>query len=100
MKRVVPGRTGVQLTVDYPGHSPKPQQDEETHPIKGIYVEDEDNVQDEGHQYHQSIEHLKLVLKKLQAKCIQLPYQLHHEEGEKGQAQVVEHLLKTKKKKI
>lgn len=53
---------------------------------------DEDNVQDKGHHHHQSVKHLKLVLEELQAKRIQLPNQLHHEESEQGQAEVVKHL--------
>lgn len=84
----------VLLTVDNPGHPPESQQDEETHPIKGVFMEDEHNVQHEGGHHHQSIKHLKLVLKELQAVSIQLPGQLHHEECEERQAQVVKHLQK------
>lgn len=55
-------------------------------------MEDEDNVQDEGHHHHQTIKYLKLVVEKLQAVSKELPSQLHHEECEKSQAQVMKHL--------
>lgn len=88
----------MRLTVNDPGYSPESQQDEETHSIKDVFEEDDDDVQDKGHQHHQSVKHLKLVLEELQAKREQLRNQLHHEEGEQGQAQVVKHLSNTKMK--
>jgi len=84
-----------ELTVNNPGHPPESQQDEETHPIKGIFMEDEDNVQQEGHHHHHTIKHLKLVLKELHLVSKQLPKQFHHKEGEKCQAQVVKYLPHT-----
>ncbi len=83
------------LTINDSGHPPESQQDEETHPIKGVLMEDEDNVQHEGNHNHETIKHLKLVLKKLQAVSKKLTSQLHHEECENSQAQVVKHLQKT-----
>lgn len=69
------------LTVNNSGHPPEPQQNEETYSIKGVLMEDENNVQHEGNYHHQTIEHLKLVLKKLQAVSEQLTSQLYHEES-------------------
>lgn len=83
------------LTVDNSGHSPESQQDEETHPIKGVLMEDEYDVQHEGQHHNHTIKHFELVLEELQAIRKQLPSQLHHEECEKGQAQVVKHLQRT-----
>lgn len=80
------------LTVDDPGHPPQSQQDKETHPIEGVLVENEDNVQHEGHHHHQTIKHFKHVMEELQAVSKQLPCQLHHEEREKRQAEVMKHL--------
>lgn len=85
----------VLLTVDDSGHPPESQQDEETHPIEGVLMEDEDDVQHEGNDHHQTVKHLKLVVKELQAVSKQLTGQLHHEEREEGQAQVVKHLQQT-----
>lgn len=82
----------VLLTIDDSSHPPESQQDKETHPIKGILMEDEHNVQDKGNHHHGSIKHLKLVMKELNAVSVELTNQLHHEEWEKSQAQVVEHL--------
>lgn len=82
----------VILTVDNSGHPPESQQDEETHRIKGVLVEDEDDVQHEGNHHHQTVKHLKLVLKEFQAEGVQLTSQFHYEECENSQAQVVKHL--------
>lgn len=79
-------------TVYDPGHPPQPQQDQKTHAIKGVLTGNVNNVQDEGHHHHNPIKHLKLVLEKLQLVGVQLHEQLHHEEGQEGQAEVVEHL--------
>lgn len=70
------------LTIDNSGHPPESQQDEKTYAVKGILMEDENNVQHEGNYDHQTIEHLKLVLKKLQAVSKHLTGQLHHEKCE------------------
>lgn len=86
--------SGGSLTVDYPGHPPEPEEDQEAHAIKGIFTGDIHNVQDEGHNHHQPVKHLKLVMEELQLVSKELPSQLHHEEGEKSQTQVVEHLVK------
>lgn len=80
------------LTVDNSGHPPESQQDEKTNAVKGILMEDENNVQHKGNDDHQTIKHLKLVLKKLQAVSKQLTSQLHHKECEKSQAQIVKYL--------
>lgn len=86
----------VLLTIDNSGHPPESQQDEESYPIKGVLVEDENNVQHKGNYHHQTIEHLKPVLEKLQVVSKQLTSQLHQEECQKSQAQVVKHLPKKK----
>lgn len=57
-------------------------------------MKDEDNVQHEGNYHHQTIKHLKLVVKELQAESVQFTSQLQHEEREESQAQVVKHLQK------
>lgn len=85
-------RPGVSLTVDDSGHPPESQQDEETHCIKRVFVKDEDDVHDEGHHHHQAVKHLKLVMQKLQAVREDLPSQLHHEEREQREAEVMKHL--------
>lgn len=85
-------KPGVLLTINNSGHPPEPQQDEETYPIKSILVEDENNVQHKGNDHHQTVEHLKLVLEKLQVVSKQLTSQLYHEESKKSQAQVVKDL--------
>lgn len=82
------------LTIDNSGHSPESKQNEETYPIKGVLVEDEDNVQHKRNNHYQTIKHLKLVMKELQAVSKQLTSQLYHEECKKSQAQVVKHLQK------
>lgn len=79
-------------TINDPGHPPQPEQDEQAHAVKGIFVGDVHDIQDEGHDYNDPIEHLKLVVEKLEPKRVQLKTQLHHEEGEQRQAEVVKHL--------
>lgn len=85
----------VALTVDNPGYPPESEQDQKTYPIKGVLMEDEDNVQDERHYHHKTIKHLKFVQEEFQAVCKHLPSQLQHEEGENSQAQVVKNLKNT-----
>lgn len=70
------------LTIDDSGHPPETQQDEETNSIKGVLMEDKNNVQHKGNYHHQTIKHLKLVLKKLSAVSKHFTSQLHHEKGQ------------------
>lgn len=87
--------SGGSLTVDYPGHPPEPEEDQEAHRgVKSIFTGCIHNIQDEGHNHYQPVKHLKLVMEELQLVSKELPSQLHHEEGEKSQTQVVEHLVK------
>lgn len=86
------GEGGVQLTIDNSCHPPESQQDEKTYPIKGIFTEDESNVQHKGNDHHQTIKNLKLVVKELMAESKKLSSQLHKEKGNKCQAQIMEHL--------
>lgn len=85
----------VALTVDNPGYPPESEQDQKTYPIKGVLMEDEDNVQDERHYHHKTIKHLKFVQEEFQLVCKHLPSQFQHEEGENSQAQVVKNLPNT-----
>lgn len=84
------------LTIDDSGHPPETQQDEETKAIKGVLVEDEYNVQHKGNHHYQTIKHLKFVLEKLPAIGVKFTEELHHEKGQKSQAEVVKNLQKGK----
>lgn len=88
------------LTVDDSGHPPQTQQDEETNAIKGVLVEDENNVQHKGNHHYQSIKNLKFVLEKLPAIGEKFTEELHHEKGQKSQAEVVENLQKGKQRTL
>lgn len=91
-KDTVTGCQRTLLTIDYSGHPPESQQDEKTNPIKRVFMEEEGNIQHKGHNHHQTVKHLKLVIKKLQAISKKLPSQLHHEERHQSQAQVMKDL--------
>lgn len=80
------------MTIDDPRHPPQTQHDEQTHPVEGVLVEDEGDVQHEGQHHHEPVKYLKLMLEELQAIRVQFSSQLHHEEREQSEAQVVEHL--------
>lgn len=80
------------LTIDDSGHPPETQQDQEAKTIEGVFVKDEDNVQQKGNHHDKTVKHLKLVIEELKAVGVQLPHELHHEKGEKSQAEVVENL--------
>lgn len=85
-------------TINDPGHSPQPEQDDQAHTIKGIFFGDVHDIQDERHDHNNPIKHLELVVEKLQLKSVQLKAQLHHEEGEQRQAEVVKHLQNDKRR--
>lgn len=84
----------MSLTVNDSGHPPETKQNQEAHAVEGVLAEDEDDVQHKGQHHHYAVKHLKPVLEELQAVRKQLTDQLHHEERQKCQAQVVEHLEK------
>lgn len=86
----------VSHTINDPGHSPQPEQDEQAHAIKGVFFRDVHDIQDEGHDHDDRIKHFKPVMEKLEPKRVQLKGQLHYEEGEQRQAEVVKHLQKDK----
>lgn len=83
---------GAGLTVDNPGHPPQPEQDEEANAIKRVLLGNVDDIQHERHDDHHPVKHLKLVVEELASVGVDLSCQLHHEEGEQSQAQVMEHL--------
>lgn len=79
-------------TINDPGHPPQPEQDEQACGVKGVFLWDVHNIQDEGHNHDDCIKHLKLVVEKLEPIRVQLKAQLHHEEGKQRQAEVMKHL--------
>lgn len=68
-------------TVDDPGHPPEPQEDQEPHGLKLVLPEDEDNVEDEGHDDNDRIQHLKLVVEELPAVDKDFKPHLNQEDG-------------------
>lgn len=80
------------LTIDYSCHPPESQQDQQTYPIKSVFMKDEGNIQHKGNCHHQTIEYLELVIEKLPTISKKLPSQLHHKKCHKSQAQVMKHL--------
>lgn len=89
-------QAAASLTIDDSGHPPETQQDQEAKAIKGVLMEDEDDVQHKGNHHDKTIKHLKFVIEELPAIGEEFPHQLHHEEGQKSQAEVVKNLRKAK----
>lgn len=87
----------LSLTIDDSGHPPETQQDQEAEAVEGVLVEDEDNIQHKRNHHDQTIKHLKFVVEELPAIGEEFPHELHHEKGQKSQAEVVKNLQKGKR---
>lgn len=59
-------------------------------------MEQKDDVQNEGDHHHDGVQDFKLVVEELQTEDIQFKENLHHKEGQDGNAHAVEHLERTR----
>lgn len=79
-------------TVDDPGHTPQPQQNQEPHSFKLMLPKEEDEVKDERHDDNDAVQHFKLVVEELPAVNKDFKPHFNQEDGENGKGEVVENL--------
>lgn len=68
-------------TVDNPGHTPQPQQDQQPDSFKLVLPKDEDDVEDERHDDNDPVQHFKLVVEELPAVDKDFKPHLNQEDG-------------------
>lgn len=68
-------------TVDNPGHAPQPQENQEPDGFKLVLPEDEDDVEDEGHDDNDPVQHFKLVVEEFPAVDEDFEPHLNQEDG-------------------